>query len=243
MKLIRKIGNALFTAYWCCLSLVFHIFGGPLAIFLLAIGLRKLEAIITRLWSLTLFTLGGQKLKIRGLENISNNSKNLFVMNHASFFDIHAVYAIKPNITWLSKKELLKIPIIGPGFKLTGGILMDRNNFAESLENLHNIVSKAREGFALGIFPEGTRTEDGKIHKFKRGFVRILRKSGLDLLPVTLNGFFRFKPKNRKTFNRVKNLEVIIHKSIPYKDIENMTDEEIVSKVQSIIEGEYRFAG
>ncbi len=237
--LLKNIGRLIYTVYWYILLLVYHGFGLPFGIIILRFGLRKLTSLTTVAWVHSLFFMGGLKFMVKGLENIITGDKYLFIMNHSSFFDIHAVLAVKPDITWLSKKEVLNIPLIGEGLRTSGGIPIDRKNFSESMENAYKIVREAKPGFTLGIFPEGTRSLDGKLQRFKRGFVRILRNCDLNLVPITLNGFYEFKPKKRRTFHYVKNLEVIIHKPILHDEIVKLTDAELIRKAYDIIQADY----
>jgi 1-acyl-sn-glycerol-3-phosphate acyltransferase len=189
-KLLLSIFNFLFTLFWYVHFIFQHVWGIPFGIIALFFGKREFVNKATVWWTRNFFAFGGQKLHITGMEHITNDSKYLFIMNHSSFFDIHAVMNIKPDMIWMAKKELLNMPLIGAGLRASGGIPIDRVNFAASMENLHKVVQEAKPGFALGVFPEGTRTKNGKLQNFKRGFVRILRNSGLRIIPVTLNGFF-----------------------------------------------------
>jgi 1-acyl-sn-glycerol-3-phosphate acyltransferase len=91
----------------------------------------------------------------------------------------------------------------------------------------------------VAIFPEGTRTLDGKINGFYKGFIYLLRTSDLDILPVTLNGFYKLKPKNRFYISFDSPLEVVIHKSIKREDLIGKTDQEIIESVKSTIQSAY----
>ena len=216
-----------------------HVLGMPFGMFLLLIGQKKLTHRITKIWCKLLFFVGGQPLHIVGLENLDPNGKYLFVMNHASFLDIHAMLAVKPNMTWLSKKELLKAPLIGAGLKASGGIPIDREHFSESLDEACVRIKEAAPGFALGMFPEGTRTLNGNLGKFKRGFVRLLRGSDLELVPVTMNGFFRFRPKKGFFFHKIGRIEAIVHPPISQSETAKMSDDEVIAKVTEIIQKDY----
>jgi 1-acyl-sn-glycerol-3-phosphate acyltransferase len=90
------------------------------------------------------------------------------------------------------------------------------------------------------IFPEGQRTPDGQIHKFKRGFIYILKQSSLDLLPVTLNGFYRMKPMKRFYFDPDTKPEIIIHKSISNSRVREMSEKDLLEETTNIIGRFYR---
>jgi len=239
-KILSAIGNGLFTLWWLVMAPIMHILGIPFAIFFLALGKRDFVTKLSRGWSRLLFIFGFTPLHIIGEENIDRNSKMLYVANHSCFFDPHALLAFVPNMTFTGKKEVLSIPLIGWGLKASGGIPIDRKNFMGSMENLYRVAREAKPGFCMAIFPEGTRTLTGEPGEFKRGFVRISQRGELDIIPVTMNGFWSFKPKNRKTFHRPSRLEIIIHKPIPYKELEQMKDDDIIARVRGDILSAYR---
>jgi 1-acyl-sn-glycerol-3-phosphate acyltransferase len=94
----------------------------------------------------------------------------------------------------------------------------------------------------VAIFPEGTRSLDGIIHDFKRGFILILRGTGLDVVPVTLNGMFKLKPKPRFFINPFTKLEITIHKPIEFEELREKDNAEILEQMQNIISSAYKFS-
>ena len=91
----------------------------------------------------------------------------------------------------------------------------------------------------IAIFPEGTRTSDGNINRFRKGFVHILKATEMSVLPVTLNGFFLLKPKNRFTINFESKIDVVIHKPIEWEELAEQDDHTILDKVKVVIESAY----
>jgi 1-acyl-sn-glycerol-3-phosphate acyltransferase len=91
----------------------------------------------------------------------------------------------------------------------------------------------------VAIFPEGTRTLNGQIQDFKRGFILILKGTGLDVLPITLNGTFKLKPKPRFFINPFTRIEMIIHQPITNADLVAKSNDEILKQVKTIIEAPY----
>lgn len=89
---------------------------------------------------------------------------------------------------------------------------------------------------SIAIFPEGTRTLDGKLNAFYRGFIHLLRATENDILPVTLNGFYKLKPKNRFSIDFGSKLEAVIHSPLNGKEMALKTDKEILDRVTEIIE-------
>jgi 1-acyl-sn-glycerol-3-phosphate acyltransferase len=91
----------------------------------------------------------------------------------------------------------------------------------------------------IAIFPEGTRTSDGNINRFRKGFVHILKATEMSVLPVTLNGFFLLKPKNRFTINFESKVDVVIHKPIGWEEFAEQDDRTILNRVKVVIESAY----
>jgi len=98
-----------------------------------------------------------------------------------------------------------------------------------------NLEEKAKFK-TVAIFPEGTRTLDGKLNSFYRGFIHLLKASGNDILPVTLNGFYKLKPKNRFHINFGSRLGVVIHPPIEGWELIPASDWDIISRISSILE-------
>lgn len=103
---------------------------------------------------------------------------------------------------------------------------------------MEDLTEKTRDR-SIAIFPEGTRTVNGKISPFYRGFIYLLRTTDISVMPVTLNGFFDLKPKNRFYIDFGSKLGVKIHKPIPKEELVNKTDEEIIDTVKNVIESAY----
>ena len=204
--------------------------------------IKSLVKIIIIIWANVLFWLIGKRLYVKGKENIEKNKNYIYVVNHSSLFDIPALMSIKPDIAWVGKARYTKIPVFGNALRLTGYISIKKENLRKAKSSIDMAAKKATGDVSIGFFPEGTRTLDGHIQKFKRGFVLVLRNSNLDILPITFNGFYQLKPKKRFYIDPKAKLEIIIHKPLKNKDLIKMKDHQIVSKVQNIVESDYRLS-
>ena len=100
---------------------------------------------------------------------------------------------------------------------------------------LENLKETAKHR-TVAIFPEGTRTLDGKLNAFYRGFIHLLRATGNDILPVTLNGFYELKPKNRFHIKFGSKLSVVIHPPIDGAELVSVSDNEIMDRISTVIE-------
>jgi 1-acyl-sn-glycerol-3-phosphate acyltransferase len=132
---------------------------------------------------------------IEGLENIDKNKSYVMVINHNSGFDIFAAYKIPLNFRWVSKKEVFYVPFMGPLLFIHGDIPINRGNAAAAMAK---VIEDGKlwlgRGASVAIFPEGTRSKDGEIHRFKAGAFNLAKEAGVEILPVVMTGtneFFR----------------------------------------------------
>ncbi|MBK7628659.1 MAG: 1-acyl-sn-glycerol-3-phosphate acyltransferase [Bacteroidales bacterium] len=195
--------------------------------------------VLSQFWAKSVFIIIGKKLHVQGRENINKVQRYILVANHASLFDIVAIMSIYSGISWFGHERLLKVPLFGMILRMTDYVPFKEPTVRNTKEMLEQLVLKSRE-HTVAIFPEGTRTLDGKINDFYKGFIYLFRTSDIGILPVTLNGFYKLKPKNRASIDFDSRLEVIIHEPIKREDLIEKTDIEIIEAVKSIIESAYK---
>lgn len=196
---------------------------------------RKGIRLVAGFWAKTVFPLMGKRLRIEGLKNIVKGEKYILLANHASMFDIVAIMAFYPSASWFGHERLLRIPLFKQMLLMTDYIPMRISNVTNTREMIHTLEEKARTNTVV-IFPEGTRTLDGKLNSFYRGFIHLLRVSGNQILPVTLNGFYKLKPKNRFYINFGTKLGVVIHPPIEGEKLVPSSDREIMDRITEVIE-------
>lgn len=199
--------------------------------------LRWKSAVFTIMgtWAKSVFPIMGKRLHIRGREKFDKNKKYILLANHSSMFDIMAIMAFFPRVAWFGHERLLRVPLFSTMLRMTDYIPMTMANIRNTRRMVEQLIEKS-SARTIAIFPEGTRTLNGKINPFYRGFIYLLRASETDILPVTLNGFFRLKPKNRRHINFGARLEVIIHTPINGKELVELEDKAILDRVKSVIE-------
>ena len=193
---------------------------------------------IMRFWARTIFLMLGKRLRVTGIENIEKDKNYILLANHASLFDIMAILTFYPGVSWFGREHLLRVPFFGRVLKLTHYVPMKSGDVRNTKEMLSHLVQKSGAQ-TIAIFPEGTRTSDGNINRFRKGFVHILKATEMSVLPVTLNGFFLLKPKNRFTINFESKVEVVIHKPIEFEEFAEQDDHAILNKVKVVIESAY----
>jgi 1-acyl-sn-glycerol-3-phosphate acyltransferase len=217
---------------------VYTALGVFFAIFLSSLNAKKPVFFLSGIWAKSVFLLMGKKIHITGRENIDREKKYILVANHASLFDILAIESFYPDVSWFGHERLLKVPVFGRFLKMTDYVPFREPTVTNTRHMLEQLMEKANNR-SVALFPEGTRTTSGKINPFFRGFIYLFRSRDIGILPVTLNGFYDFKPKTRFYINFGTRLEVVIHKPIPREELIDKNDNEIVETVKTVIESAY----
>ena len=167
-----------------------------------------------RLWARCVCVLWGVRVKVKGRENIDPKTSYVFVANHQWAFDIWAIYGyLNHNFKWLMKKELEKIALVGYACKKAGHVFVDDSNLRGIKDTIAESEKTLKDGMSLVIFPEGSRTFDGKMIPFKRGAFMLASEFKLPVVPLTIDGSFKAMP--RTTYNVTPTrLILTIHKPI-----------------------------
>jgi 1-acyl-sn-glycerol-3-phosphate acyltransferase len=158
---------------------------------------------VQQFWSRSFFWLMLLPVSVDGEEHIVSGQSYVFVANHQSMFDVWLVYGWLPVIfKWLMKAELRKVPFVGTGCKAAGHIFVDRRNAKAAMESIKEVERQLTGGVCTVIFPEGTRSLNGEVGRFKRGAFQIAWDLGLPVIPLSLDGCFEVLPKGKPFVHR-----------------------------------------
>src|SRR5580765_1915842 len=137
----------------------------------------------------------GVRVRVTGTERIPSGTC-LFVANHTSSADAPAVVgAIPRRIAILLKKSLFDYPIVGQAFHLAHFIPVDRSQRDSAIASLEKATEAMRAGQSFLIYPEGTRSPDGRLQEFKKGAVVMAIKAGVPIVPAACSGAHRVMEK------------------------------------------------
>lgn len=174
----------------------------------------RIKALPGRYWSKAMCFLSFVKVEVEGEDNIDEHSSYVFAANHQSAFDIWLVYGWLPRpFSWVMKKELRKIPLVGLACEKIGHIFVDRRNPLEARKSLIKAQQILKNGQCVVIFPEGTRSKDGKVGAFKRGAFNMASDLQLPIIPITIIGAYEVMSRSVWHIKPGK-LKMIIHKPI-----------------------------
>lgn len=140
-------------------------------------------------WARVLAWFTPMTVEVKGRHHIDPGQSYVLVSNHQSQYDIFVLYGwLGVDFKWVMKRELRKVPGIGVACDKLGHIFIDRSNHAAALATLEAAKTKIVNGTSVIFFPEGTRSRDGKLKRFKRGAFRMALDLGLPILPLTVTG-------------------------------------------------------
>lgn len=153
-------------------------------------------------------------VKVKGRENIDKKTSYIFVANHQGAFDIFSIYGfLGHNFKWLMKKSLEKIFLVGTACKNAHHIFVDDSNIAGIKDTIAKAEDTLKDGMSLVIFPEGSRSWDGKMIPFKRGAFMLAGEFNRPVVPVTIEGSFARLPRFGLSVNPGR-ITLTIHKPI-----------------------------
>jgi len=140
--------------------------------------------------------VAGMRVQVEGRENIPDGVC-LFAANHTSNADAAAIVgAIPRRLAIFARKSLFDIPIVGLAFRLAKFVPVDRGNRDAALATVRQAVEHIKTGSSFLVYPEGTRSPDGRMHRFKKGSFVMAIEAGIPIVPVACSGAHRIMKKN-----------------------------------------------
>lgn len=185
-------------------------------------------------WGRDVVGLTGSTVEVSGEELIPQDTAVVFVGNHQGYLDIPVMlgFVNKPK-AFISKIEILKIPLLSTWMKLMQCTFLDRKNPRQSIKAMQEAVETVKKGYSLVIFPEGTRSRGGPVAEFKAGSFKLALKAGVPIVPVTIDGTWRlFEEHKRFQKGHVK---VTVHPAIPTAGLSKEETALLPEKVRAVI--------
>jgi|GEM_PF-1104889 len=148
------------------------------------------------------------RIKIIGKKNVDRKRTTFYICNHQSWLDV-PVFLRYSHAIGVSKKEVRRIFLVGVLILMSGGvILLDRKEQASRLATIKKIINVFKKGFSIYLFPEGTRSRDGKLLKPNTSIIRLCYKLNIPVVPSALEGTRDVLPRKRIYFKCFKKVIV-----------------------------------
>jgi 1-acyl-sn-glycerol-3-phosphate acyltransferase len=187
-----------------------------------------------RLWSWLILATTGVSVDVRGLDRLVPGRTYIFVSNHQSIYDIPVVFSSLPyQLRIIAKESLGNFPFLGWHLRRTGHLLVDRRNPDRSgiLKRWRALVD---QGLSLIIFPEGTRSQDGKVGIFKAGSFLLAIEARLPIVPVSVDGT-RFVMRKGRLTTCPGHATLVVHEPIDTAGLEVSDARELAGRVRGIV--------
>lgn len=192
---------------------------------------------VFRKWTYFTINIIGMEIEVEGYDNIPDKTC-VFMGNHQSILDIPVMrYSTQRTLDFVAKKELAKAPLIGYWITHVKSVTIDRDNVREGMKAINQAVNNIKDGYNFTIFPEGTRSKDGKIHEFKRGSIKIATKSKAPIVPVAIKGTSAcFEDSKEFVPGKVK---VIFGEPIETENLSKEVEKELMLRVEESVRNLY----
>ena len=194
----------------------------------------------SRFWSWGIYRIcPWWHVQVEGTEKVGDVRNYVIVTNHQSMLDVPLMYVLPLTFKWVSKREVMRMPIFGWVLQMHGDIAIERGSSGSARQ----LMRRAKEILDRGktsviIFPEGTRTKDGRVGRFKEGAFAVAKYAGVGILPVVHEGngsvVDGWKVRIPHRF-RVKVLD-----PIPAEDVAVRSERELAQSVHDRIVAEHR---
>lgn len=175
------------------------------------------------------------RIHVHGEGHIRGDETYVYMANHSSLIDTPALFGYLPyQFKIMAKKELFYVPFMGWHLWTSGNFPVDRSDGRKTAKSLRMVIEGVRGGKSLAIFPEGTRTPDGRLQEFKPGAFKIALRAGVPIVPVTIRGTFRLLPKTTLA-PRPGRVDVFIGEPIATAGYSEKRLPELIDRVRSAI--------
>lgn len=151
-------------------------------------------------WSRIQLRLAGVRVETAGLEHLRADPPQVLAANHQSLLDILALFAALPvSLRFVAKRELSQWPVFAGAMRRAGHVFIDRTDRRQAVEAMRAAGERmGREGLSLAVFPEGTRSDDGRLGRFRRGAFSLAIETGAELVPVAVEGGAEILPRGAR---------------------------------------------
>ena len=175
----------------------------------------------------------GVQVTMHGLEHVASGGPFIYAPNHQSHLDILTLLAHLPGVTrFAAKRELWRHPIVGGVLDTLGMIPIDRDAGERSIAAL---TQAAEDDGAIVIFPEGTRSRDGRLRDFKKGAFVLAIATGLPIVPVCCRGTRRLMPRGSRLTVVPGPVDIFIEPPIPTAGLAYDDRDELAARVREAI--------
>ena len=178
------------------------------------------------------------KIRVEDTNKFQKGKTYVVISNHQSVIDIIVIQQLYRKYSWVSKAENFSYPFLGMLMKISDDIKLDRDNPQSFAGLVRNCSRKLSKGTSIIIFPEGTRTPDGEIKRFKEGAFRIAQLAKVPILPVLLDGTREVLPKKGILMKAFSKFRLRVLDEIPYESFKDEDPRKLADNINQLMSEE-----
>jgi len=218
------------------MSLVVLVLGTAAFLIGLVYPSRRVVAFAAVVWSRVILFLTGVRLTIEGNELVTDRVPRFFMGNHQSALDIPILLvALDGHVRFMAKDTLFRIPVFGWVIRRYGYAPIDRSSPRVTFRTIERMLERLhRDPISIAVFPEGTRSSDGRLLTFRRGTMKVGQRSGLPIVPFTIDGSLAVYNREHFAANPGP-VKLIFAEPIPADEVAAMSTTELHDRVKAII--------
>ncbi len=178
----------------------------------------------------------GIDLAVTGLDRLDRGTPYVFMSNHLSFLDGPLLMTILDRpARVIVKRFVFRVPVLGLGMRFSGYVPLDREGAGAGRRSIARAALLIKEkGYSFLIYPEGTRSLDGKLRRFRRGGFFLALESGAPIVPVSVKGTYELMPRG-KWFVRKGPVQITFHEPIPVTGLTVEKLPELMDRVKAAV--------
>lgn len=204
---------------------------------LATLGRNHGTKILPKIWCRTVLATFGAELAVVGLDRFDHGIDYVMASNHVSLADAPAIVASAPQkVRFVAKKSLFYVPVFGQALWAAGNIAVDRARTGSATRRLAEMSRRVGNGISVLFFPEGTRSEDGKLLPFKKGAAVMAIQSQVPVLPIAVAGTHEILPKNTLEI-RPGVIGVAFGSPIAVEGLGMRDRDELTARIRGAVEG------
>lgn len=177
----------------------------------------------------------------KNINQLEREKGIIYVCNHQSNLDIPVIVsALHMDVGFVAKKEMKSWPFFNIWMRKSKCIFLNRENPREGVKDIKEAVKVIKEGYPIVIFPEGERTLDGEILRFKKGSFKLATETNGIIIPLTLKGTFDIQKRGEWKMKRNQLVTVVVDEPIYVSSLSKEELKDLSTTVREIIENNYR---
>ncbi len=150
------------------------------------------------------------KVQYFGVDQIKPNKTYVIVSNHQSLMDILTIYGLHRQFKYVSKSDIGRVPFIGWNMKLNQYVFIERGDLKSIKEMIRQCKEWLTKGSSVMLFPEGTRSKDGRMQPFRDGAFKLALDCNVELVPMVIDGTFSILSKTSKKLNFKQTVRTVV---------------------------------